>query len=291
MKRSITCLMLCFLLAAGSFAHPGSGVVVDKTGQVYFTDTGKGVWKIDTYGKLVFMPSSRFHWLAIDEQGHFAESEKNFGGYFERVTERGVNPALIICSDFNFIIHPDGNIYYADTRSRSSSIIRRTPGGKETVLVSDKILEFVSGMTIGPDGSIYITESSNPNTNTIRKITMQGKIFVIARFTGKLPILPTGDPASYCRGLFVDNNGMIYVAATGSRSVLRITPQGKITTIIQESVPWTPTGVVLFHDKIFILEWHDVVPGLEEVRTAWIPRVQQITLDGKSTTLAIISRD
>ena len=62
-------LLLCLFVGTTASAHPGSGIVVDKNGQIYFTDTGKGVWKIDTQGKLTFIPASKFHWMTIDPMG------------------------------------------------------------------------------------------------------------------------------------------------------------------------------------------------------------------------------
>lgn len=272
-------------------AHPGSGLVVDKYGQVYFTDTGKGVWKIDASGKLTYMPAQRFHWMTIDAIGYFAESPKNFGEYFERVTPQSNKPALIMCSDFPLVVGKDGNIYYADTRPSSTKIIRRTPDGKQSVLASNKIFEFISGIAVGSDGSLYITEASNANANTIRKITMNGTVSIIATYVGKSSKnLPLETLPSYCRGLAVDSTGAIYVAATGSRSVLKITPQGKVTTILHTTAPWTPTGVAVFHGEVYVLEWHDVAASDLEVRTAYIPRVRKIGLDGKVITLATVSR-
>jgi len=93
-------LMLCILIGTSATAHPGSGIMIDEYGQIYFTDTGKGVWKIDTNGKLTYLPASKFHWMTIDAAGHFAGSPKNFGEYFERVTPQNNKPALIMCSDF-----------------------------------------------------------------------------------------------------------------------------------------------------------------------------------------------
>lgn len=272
-------------------AHPGSGIVVDIYGQIYFTDTGKGVWKIDANGKLTYLPASRFHWMAIDAIGYFAESPKSFGEYFERVTPQSNKPTLIMCSDFPLVVGKDGNIYYADTRPSSTKIIRRTPEGKESVLATNKIFEFISGITTDADGSLYITEASNANANTIRKITMNGTVSIIATYVGKSSNdLPLETVPSYCRGLAVDSTGTIYVAATGSRSVLKITPQGKVTTILQTTSPWTPTGVTVFHGEVYVLEWHDVTPENLEVRSAWIPRVRKIGLDGKIITLATVSR-
>jgi len=287
----IFALLLNMIVGTMASAHPGSGIVVDIYGQIYFTDTGKGVWKIDTQGKLTYIPASRFHWMTIDPIGYFAESQKSFGEYFERVTPQSDKPALIMCSDFPLVVNLDGNIYYADTRPSSTKIIRRTPDGKESVLAGNKIFQFISGIAAGTDGSLYITESSNPNANTIRKITMNGTVSIIATFIGKdSNNLPLETVPSYCRGLAVDSTGTIYVAATGSRSVLQITPQGKVKTILQESSPWTPTGVALFHGEVYVLEWHDVTPENLEVRSAWIPRVRKIGLDGEVTILATVSR-
>ena len=289
--RIFITLTLFFLSATKLSAHPGSGIVLDKEGNIYFTDTGKGIWKIDTLGKLTYLPSSRFHWLTIDAIGYFSESEKSFGEYFERVTPKSNKPALIMCSDFPLILNKDGNIYYAVTRPGSAKIIRRTPEGKESVLAANKIFEFISGIAAGTDGSLYITEASNAKANTIRKITMDGTVSIIATFVGKDgKDLPLETVPSYCRGLAVDSSGTIYVAATGSRSVLKITPQGKVTTILQATSPWTPTGVAVFHGEVYVLEWHDVTHENLEVRTAWIPRVRKIGLDGKLTTLATVSR-
>lgn len=287
----IIAFLVSLLCSTKTTAHPGSGIVVDKKGQVYITDTGKGVWRIDTKGQLNYVPAPGFHWMDIDEMGYFKESPKSFGNYFERISPQNAKPTLLMCSDFPIAVNKDGNIYYAQTLPGSAKIIRRTPGGKESVLAGDKIFEFIGGIATDKEGSLYITESSNPRANTIRKITMKGKVSVIATFVGKdEKNVPLETVPSYCRGLAVDSTGTIYVAATGSRSVLKITPQGKITTILQESSPWAPTSVAVFLDMVYVLEWHDVAPSLMEDRSAWIPRVRKIDKNGKTTTLATVSR-
>jgi sugar lactone lactonase YvrE len=291
MNKGVFLFSLVVMEFTIAIAHPGSGIVVDKSGQVYIMDTGKGVWKIDRQGKLTYLPSSRFHWMAIDEDGNFANAQKNFGGFFERVTPEGGKPVIIICPEFPFTIGADGNIYYADTRHSPGKIVRRTPAGKETILASDKAFTSIHGIAAGTDGSLYITEASNPNANTIRKITMDGTISIVATYIGKnnndTPLEAT---PSYCRGLSVDSAGNIYVASTGSRSVLKITPRGAITTVLQVSNPWAPTAVTVFKGEVYVQEWHDVTSDKLEVREAWIPRVRKIARDGNVTTLATVSR-
>ncbi len=291
-KMSLFLAGLCIVVGTTASAHPGSGIVVDAHGQVYFTDTGKGVWKIDTHGELTYLPSSRFHWLAMDPLAHFSRLRASFGEYFESVAVSASDPALIQCSDFPLVINKDGNMYYAYTRHDSARIVRRTPDGKETVLASDPNFEFVTGIAAGPDGSIYITEASNASSTSIRKIAMDGRISTFARFAGngtKDPPLET--VPSYCRGLAVDPDGVVYVAAMGSRSILRITPQGTVTSIREAESPWSPTGVAVYDGQVYVLEWRDPDdPSQSEVREVWIPRVRKLGKDGKVTTLATVTR-
>lgn len=292
MKRKVVfTLFLQLWVTIATFAHPGTGIVVDNNGQVYFTDTGKGAWKIDANGKLTYLPASRFHWMTLDVNGAFSRSPKNFGDYFESVATKNNNAGLIMCSDFPLVMGREGNIYYANTRPGISKIIRRTPGGKESVVASNRIVSYVSDIAVGSDGSLYITEASDANANTIRKVSMNGAISVIATFRAKSSKgLPLETTPSYCRGLAVDAQGNVYVAATGSRQVLKISPKGSITTILHEQDPWTPTGIGLFHGEVYILEWHDVSRENLEVRTAYIPRVRKISTNGKVSTIAIVSR-
>ena len=293
--KILTVIVLCALLGASASAHPGSGIVVNKQGEIFFTDTGRGVWKIDKDGNLSYMPASQFHWMALDEVGYFAESQKSFGEWFERVTPQGTKPALIMCSDFPLTVNRDGNLYYADTRRSSSWIVRRTPDGKESVLASGEMFRDIAGIATGTDGSLYVTDAT-----AIRKITMDGKVSVfVSDFTSKEranePSL--GTSYSYCRGLAVDSQGVMYVAATGSRRVLKITSDRKVSTILQSQKPWSPTGVAVFRGEVYVLEWSEPSSSQFEVRKAWIPRVRKVGQDGrrldsssKITTLATVSR-
>jgi sugar lactone lactonase YvrE len=292
MVRALTSIILCVFLVTSAVAHPGSGIVVDKGGQVFFTDTGQGVWEIDGRGDLTLLPVSLFHWMTIDEVGYFAESQKSFGEWFERVTPQGSKPALIMSSDFPLTINRDGNIYYADTRPRSARVVRRTPDGRESVLAADEAFKGIAGIAAGPDGSLYITDA-----NAVRKIATDGKVSqfagpeIIGSGRDRAISPPSESEANYCRGLAVDPQGVVYVAATGSRRVLKITTGGDVSTILQAPSPWAPTGVAVFGGEVYVLEWQDAPPSQAEVRRAWIPRVRKVGRDGRITTLATVSRE
>src|ERR1041385_4463435 len=112
---SVTQLVL-ILVAVGLFsgstsAHPGAGIAVDRTGQVYFLDTGSGVWKIDTSGKLTHLSNTLFHWLALDENNRFANTQLPTGALGE-IVRVGSNPTVLLSSDYPITLGEDQNLYY-----------------------------------------------------------------------------------------------------------------------------------------------------------------------------------
>src|ERR1700752_1613663 len=64
----------CCFISTSVAAHPGSGIGVDRMGQVYFLDTGSGLWKIDTTGRLTHLSELRHHWMAVDSNSGFANA-------------------------------------------------------------------------------------------------------------------------------------------------------------------------------------------------------------------------
>jgi hypothetical protein len=44
--RLVLILVALDLFSAYASAHPGAGIAVDRAGQIYFLDTGSGLWKI-----------------------------------------------------------------------------------------------------------------------------------------------------------------------------------------------------------------------------------------------------
>src|SRR5262249_32497551 len=108
------------LATLSSSAHPGSGIAVDREGNVYFC--GRGLGKIDAKGRLTYVnKKTGGHWLCLDAEGSFSRTQPK---YFERITPTGVKPALIFADGGSPIaVLPDGNLYYA------SNDENLTPGG------------------------------------------------------------------------------------------------------------------------------------------------------------------
>jgi len=75
---------------------------------------------------------------------------------------------------------------------------------------------------------------------------------------------------------------MVYAAATGFRSVLKIKGPGKAETVLKAERPWSPTGVALQGDAIYVLEYPNADGDKHE---DWVPRVRRLSRDGKVKTL------
>ncbi len=287
MRRArLVCAALTFtFVPAILFAHPGSGIVVDRLGQVYFVDTGSGLWKIDTHGTLVKITAPRFHWLALDAEDRFAGARLPSGSMGE-VTRVGSGPTLLLASDYPLAIGRDGSLYYPSRRSDGAALdlLRLEPAGRSSTVVTVP-LPYINGLAAGPDGSLYFTED-----RAIRRVGAKGKLSTVvdhvalsacARIPGNEP----NDPL--LRGLAVDSTGAVFVAASGCGSLLKVTPDGQVSTVLQLEGPWSPTAIALFHGDLYVLEYlHTDV----EDRLQWLPRVRKISANGKSTIIASVTR-
>ena len=69
--------------------------------------------------------------------------------------------------------------------------------------------------------------------------------------------------------------------------MLKITPDGRITTLLQLESPWAPTDLAVFGDIVYVLEYSHTAG---DDRVEWMPRVRKITADGKSTIIMTVDQ-
>ncbi len=68
---------------------------------------------------------------------------------------------------------------------------------------------------------------------------------------------------------------------------MKITTDGHVQTVLRAEAPWSPTGVALGGEDIFILEY-DVI---DDAAHKYVPRVRRVGKDGKVTTLTAFATD
>ena len=167
--------------------------------------------------------------------------------------------------------------------------MRLIPSGETSVLTTlpattSGPLLHINGLAVGPDNSLYYTDNS-----AIRRISAQGRVSTVAmiRALDVGPSIPGTNQHPYLRGLAVDASGVMYVADSGDARVMKIAPDGKVTTLLQLRSPWSPTGIALFGSDVYVLEF---LHTARDVRRDWMPRVRKISSDGKSSIIATIDQ-
>ena len=116
----------------------------------------------------------------------------------------------------------------------------------------------INWIAAGPQGSVYVVDGDD-----LRRIDREGRISTVVRGLG-----------SGMMGTFPDGQGGLYVAVWGSRSVVRVSAEGRMTTVARTAAPWAPSGVM-------------VAPGgdlwLLEYSTSNEARVRRIARNGRVT--------
>ncbi|MBI3417409.1 MAG: SUMF1/EgtB/PvdO family nonheme iron enzyme [Verrucomicrobia bacterium] len=305
-----TCLSFLVALAAQfslatltALAHPGSGIVVDKEGNVYFTHTGRGAGKIDAQGKLTYVhKDTGGHFIALDAEGSFSSAAGN--RLFERITPSGAKPTLLYASGgAPLVVNRDGNLYYGsgfpggdDTTPGGFTLTRMSPDGKKTLfspevkVTLEKLGESVTGLAADRDGTLFVACPS-----AILKVKMDGTVTtvihpVVVKDCDFAPKESTSRffHAPYLRGLDVTEEGTVYAAVAGCRCVVKISPEGKVETVLKSEQPWVPTGVAVHRGEVYILEYTNANGSPTE---GWRPRVRKLGPDGKVTILLTVAPD
>lgn len=296
-----------FLTATDAAAHPAWGIVVDRQGQVYFSDI-EAVWKIDFRGNVsVFragVSGRHVHDITIDAEDNIYGVDNTYNPQTEtypralwRMTPKGEFSYLVPMTN-NLPIGKSvwrdsgGNTYSIEpynNEKKETKIIRRAPDGKTSLFAGGKYgyldgqkdtAEFsvITDVAFGRDDAIYLTD-----TDKVRKIDVSGMVSTIYRPEVSAKNRKSPKTASRLYGLTVDEQNNVIVADSENRRVLKISFDGKSAILLNTEQPWTPNGVALRGSDLYVLEgWYDE----KERRTN--TRVRKLSPDGKITVLATL---
>lgn len=230
-----------------------------------------------------------FHWLAIDEDDCFANTQFPSGPLGE-IVKVGTNPTVLLSSDYPIAVGRDANLYYPSGAVGNLRLMKMTPSGLSSLVaalpptVNGAPLPHIGGIVASADGSLYYTENG-----AIRKISPQGTVSTVVTVHARdhPPSIPATDEHPYLRGLALGSQTVMYVADSGDARLLKITPNGRINTVVQTQSPWAPTGVALFGRDAYVLEY---LHTARDVRRDWLPRLRKISSDGTSTIIMTVDR-
>lgn len=295
-------------------AHPATGIVVDRNGNVYFSDL-ETIWKLDANGrKTVFVAGvngRHVHELTIDQEGNiyggdvsYNPASKGWPSAIWKMTQDGKLTYLLERTEhpprgMSIWRDPAGNMYLIDQNNHTKTqtlLLRRTVDGKVTTFAgsayghkdgrgTEANFGSVGGMSFGPDGSLYLTDNT-----FVRRVSMEGDVTTVAKDLNfktreDRPTLFGGASGSLT-GLAVDANGNVYVADAGNRRLLKISTGGKVEVVYRTESPFFPNGVFATPaGDVYVLEVGFTLPNIMSG-----PRVRKLS-GGKNEIIATVGSD
>src|SRR5687768_8955840 len=162
---SLIALALSLALPGAASAHPGTGIVEDGKGNIYYTDLEQ-VWRIAPDGsRSVAVPDVHTHELYIDSADNLhgehswyeGEATNRWGWRAWRRSPGGrietvVPPTPGFRTDYSFVRDAAGNMYSADAEGL---VVGRSPDGTRARL-SDRKFGEVRSMLATPDGIVHL---------------------------------------------------------------------------------------------------------------------------------------
>lgn len=270
MKTIIAACLLLLAAAVPARAHPPVGIVMDRQGNVFYSDL-EHVWRIAPDGrKSIAVRDVHTHELAIDSAGNlFGEDGEYLGGdrWRHRVWRRGPDGRITdvipwrdgFWYEYGFVRDRAGAMYWVHCPERPCTIRKRGADGRVTT-VAPRVRwgTRINWLAAAPDGSLIVVDGTD-----LRRIDRAGRLSTLARNVGEMMM-----------GLWVDARNNVYVAVLRARAVMRVAPDGRVATVARSPEPWGPSGVMIApNGDLWLLE----------TSTSNAVRVRRIARDGRVT--------
>lgn len=270
LRVALVLVVIALMLATSrAEAHEGWGIVVHRSGWIYVADIPANIiWRISRDGKVELVAAGKHsHALVLDSAGNVYGTNPHLTLPIRSVWRLSLNGQLsdIIAPTENFplglqsfMMDSTGNLYSANARNAQTPellLLRRSPDGQITTLAGGTVghrdgisstAQFtgIDGMAWGPDGSLYLTDGSY-----VRRVFQDGTVTTL----GTAPLTERKWDEDLL-GIAVAASGDVYVADHAGRRILRITPTGAASTVQRTGWLWTPTGIAVAGDGLYVLE-------------------------------------
>jgi serine/threonine-protein kinase len=263
---------------AGGIVNPAtcwlnfkSGVTIDGSGNVYFSDTVYNrIRKISPAGVLSTLAGSGAS-LYADGTGELAKfyeptglaSDVNGNVYVADTKNnrvRKITPNGIVTTLSGYFNYPEGvavdrigNIYVADTLNHK--ICKIKPSGEVTTLAGSGLPGYVdgngtaayfykpSGLAVDSIGNVYVADKFN---HMIRKISSTGVVTTVAgKYFSSGFANGVGKDAifRYPTSLAIDSNNNIYVSDCDNHMIRKISTSGTVSTVAGSGSPGYSDGI------------------------------------------------
>ncbi len=264
MRRMMLMAVVAATLAppATAGAHPSVSVVMDKHGNVFYSDLKRVMMVAPDGTKSIAVPNVHTHEMFMDAQGNLygdhqwseGDRPKRWGHRVWMRAPDGTITDIVPASDghldnYGFARDSMGTMYWA--ARGSSTEIRKRVGGGAPVVHSRGPFTDVRWMVAAADGTLYLIDSAD-----LKKVLPDGRVIAIAPALASRSLSRFAvKDAHRIMGLWLDAGNNVYAAGYGSGEVKRVTPTGDVSVVSSSALPWSPTGgMVAPNGDLWILE-------------------------------------
>lgn len=270
-RHLIAACLLVLVLAVPARAHPAVGIVMDRQGNVFYTDLVH-VWRIAPDGsKSIAVRDVHTHELSIDSLGNvFGEDSEYLGGerWRHRVWRRAPDGRVTdlipwrdgFWREYGFVRDTTGAMYWVQCPDRQCVIRMQGRDGRTSTFAPGVRFDHpINWIAAGPGGSLYVVDGHD-----VRRISREGRATLFARELGE-----------HVMGLWPDNARHTLLAAVWGRGeVVMVDSVGRVSSVARSAAPWAPSGVTVApNGDLWILEFS----------TTNEARVRRVTPGGRIT--------
>ena len=261
----IALFLCCFLIPNLANAHPGIGIVMDKNGNIYYTDLVH-VWKIAPDGtRSIAVKDVHTHELYLDANGDLygehewyeGEATDKWGNYVWCLTKDGEFKKVItdvegFLDNTTLVRDADGNSYWSRKEGDIQTLMRQTQDGVDHQF-SDHVFEDIRWMHFSEnDKQLYVVDHLS-----VKRVDANGKVVVVSKNLKKgSALLQRVADRHYVFGLWTDSDLNTYVALYGAGTVKKIDSDGNAKVVFSSSMGWSPCGGLMAQDgTMWIMEF------------------------------------
>jgi hypothetical protein len=284
-------------------AHPWGGLVIDNNGNVYFTFTCPivddhhyaCVWKIDREGNMQQVLKSKYspsdlilsrspnrYILAAERSGQ-SPSYRNL--LWEIQSE--ATPQAFPVDNFSKAFHVQAYAVANDSSlifAREDRLFELQKNALVNEIDLGRTINRINLVAINVHGTLYIVAD-----NALYKKSDAGFELIAASLKDDNPEDIPFRGANILFDMCVDDSGNVFLAYYGNRRVLKVDPDGVISTVLVSERPWSPSGLDLYEGELYVLEstigdgawWKFWNREDDEL----IPRVRKLGKDGTISTV------
>ena len=244
-------LFIGMINTSSVFAHPGTGIVMDSKGNVFYTDLVH-VWKISTEGDVsIAVEDVHTHQLYLDSDDNLygehvwynGEARDTWSYYVWCLSSTGeleqtVPPTEEFPVNNTLVRDLEGSMFYSEKDGDHDLLMKETLGGVISTHSEHKFRDIRWIQYSEDDNNLYVVDYLG-----LKRVSADGSVTILSENLRESGRAFAGvRDMHYVMGTWTDDRNQAYVAVYGGKKVNRFNSEGDIESVYESPSFWSPCG-------------------------------------------------